>query len=124
MALFSKKTKEEKKDVAVAASAPAKSASVGSSANVADVLRHARITEKASMHQEAGVYTFDISESATKRDIIAAVRSLYKVTPVKVAVVRVPSKTRRSMRTGKVGVKRGGRKAYVYLKKGETITIS
>ena len=92
--------------------------------DVSHVLRHARITEKATMHSGAGVYTFDISESANKSDVIAAVRALYKVTPRKVAVVTVPSKVRRNMRTGKVGVKRGGKKAYVYLKKGETITMS
>ncbi len=95
----------------------------GTGHDVSHVLRHARITEKATMHSGAGVYTFDITENATKRDVIAAVRVLYKVTPLKVAVVTVPSKTRRNMRTGKVGVKRGGRKAYVYLKKGETITM-
>ncbi len=76
------------------------------------------------MHTAAGVYTFDVAERATKRDVIAAIRALYKVTPIKVAVVTIPSKLRRSMRTGKRAVKRGGKKAYVYLKKGETITIS
>ncbi len=76
------------------------------------------------MHSGQGVYTFDIAENANKNDVIAAVRALYKVTPRKVAVVTVPSKVRRNMRTGKVGVKRGGKKAYVYLKKGETINMS
>jgi ribosomal protein L23 len=52
-----------------------------------------------------------------------AVKELYSVTPRKVAVVNVKSKERRNMRTGRVGVKRGGKKAYVYLKSGETITI-
>jgi len=109
--------KEEKK----AAVAQTSGTSVGH--DVSHVLRHARITEKATMHSGAGVYTFDISEKATKREIIAAVKGLYKVTPLKVAVVTIPSKVRRNMRTGKSGVKQGGRKAYVYLKKGETITL-
>jgi large subunit ribosomal protein L23 len=90
----------------------------------AHILKHARITEKATMHSEAGVYTFDIAEEATKRDVIRAVQALYKVLPRKVAIVQVPSKMRRNARTGKVGVKRGGKKAYVYLKKGEKITIA
>jgi large subunit ribosomal protein L23 len=127
MALFGKK-KEEKKDVAApaavkAVAAPATGGNSGGR-DVSHILRHARITEKATMHSGAGVYTFDINESATKSDVVAAVRALYKVTPLKVAVVTVPSKVRRNMRTGKVGVKRGGRKAYVYLKKGETINMS
>lgn len=88
------------------------------------MLKHARITEKASMHQAASVYTFDVPAAVTKRDIARAVHALYKVQPVKVAVVKVPSKNVRSMRTGKRGVKRGGKKAYVYLKQGDSITIT
>ena len=76
------------------------------------------------MHQGVGVYTFDVAERATKQDIAAAVRQTYKVTPRKVRIVVVPSKTTRSMKTGRTGVKSGGKKAYVYLKSGETITIS
>ena len=92
--------------------------------NNTQILKQARITEKASMHQGTGVYTFDIAPAATKRDVLRAVQALYKVKPVKVAIVKVPSKEKRNIRTGKVGVKQGGKKAYVYLKQGETITIS
>ncbi|HEY4516360.1 50S ribosomal protein L23 [Candidatus Kaiserbacteria bacterium RIFCSPHIGHO2_02_FULL_54_11b] len=88
------------------------------------ILKHTRITEKASMHQGSGVYTFDVAPRATKRDIMRAVQALYKVVPRKVAIVTVPAKKVRHMRTGREGVKKGGKKAYVYLKKGETITIS
>ncbi len=90
----------------------------------ATVLRHARITEKATMNAQESVYIFDVSQSATKRDIIRAVFLLYKVMPRKVAIVPVPSKAVRNARTGMSGVKKGGRKAYVYLKRGETLTIS
>lgn len=120
MALFgSKKNTDEKKGDAV--SAPA--AAVSTVQDLAHVLRHARITEKATMHSEQSVYVFDVSERASKRDILAAVKKLYQVTPRKIRVARVPSKTKRSMRTGKTGVKKGGKKAYVYLKQGETINI-
>lgn len=97
---------------------------VQSARDLSHVLKHPRITEKATMHQGDSVYTFDIAERATKRDIIAAVRAIYKVTPRKVAIVSVPSKARRSMRTGQSGVSKGGKKAYVYLRKGKTITIA
>lgn len=76
------------------------------------------------MHQTIGVYTFNIGERATKRDVMQAVQKLYKVTPRKVRVVSIPTKLKRNMRTGKSGVRGGGRKAYVYLKKGETIMIA
>lgn len=123
MALFSRTPKkEEKKDVAVATALAVQKPA--SKADFSHALMHARITEKASMQQGGGVYTFDISASATKRDIIHAIKSLYGVTPRKVAVVTIPSKLKRNMRTGRAGVKKGGRKAYVYLKKGDTITIS
>ena len=76
------------------------------------------------MQQGGNVYTFDVASEATKRDIIRAVQALYKVKPVKVAVVRVPEKKVRNMRTGKIGVKKGSKKAYVFVKQGDTITIS
>ena len=91
--------------------------------DISTILRHARITEKASMHQAQGVYTFDVARSASKRDVIQAVRALYKVTPRMVRVVSVTVKSRRNARTGKIGMTGGGKKAYVYLKKGETITF-
>lgn len=129
MALFSRKPKpssvkttEGKEETPRTASSLAHKEHV--SEGTSQVLQQARITEKATMHSDAGVYTFNVAESATKRDIVSAVRALYKVTPRKVAIVSIPSKVRRNMRTGKIGMKHGGKKAYVYLKKGETITIS
>ena len=135
MALFGKKTEkkvEQKPSFAKATEGKGgeKSAqdslalSSSSSGAVANVLKHARITEKASMQQGNNVYSFDVASSATKRDIMLAVRALYGVKPRKVAVVNVPTKTRKNMRTGRAGLKRGGKKAYVYLKSGETITAA
>ncbi|MBI5645074.1 50S ribosomal protein L23 [Candidatus Kaiserbacteria bacterium] len=94
------------------------------SGRLASVLQHARITEKATDHTARGVYVFDVAERATKQDVKQAVRSLYAVTPRKIAIVNIPRKNIRNMRTGKSGVKGGGKKAYVYLKQGETITLS
>lgn len=121
MALFGKKKNTEEKAVAVAPSASTLP-SIGMSRDISAILRHARITEKASMHQAAGVYTFDIAPAATKRDVMQAVRALYSVTPRTVRIVTIPTKARRNARTGKVGMTGGGKKAYVYLKKGETIS--
>ena len=122
MALFGS---TKKKEVKGEAKAPVVARAEGNPVvrDLTRVLQHARITEKASMHQGAGVYTFDIAAGATKRDILQAVKKLYNVTPRKVAVVTVRPKNVRSARTGKVGVKSGGRKAYVYLKQGDSITF-
>ncbi len=73
--------------------------------------------------QGMNVYVFDIAASATKRDITRAVQGLYKVTPRKVNVVTVRRKAVRNARTGREGVKGGGRKAYVFLKQGDSITF-
>lgn len=88
------------------------------------VLRSPRITEKASMAMEGFVYVFDVAPEANKKQIMSAVQTVYKVKPRKVAIVNTKPKATRNMRTGKKGMKGGFKKAYVYLNKGETITIA
>jgi large subunit ribosomal protein L23 len=83
------------------------------------IIKNPRITEKASFNAEQNVYTFDISQSANKTEIKKAIFVLYKVHPVKVNVLTIPRKN--IMSKGKAGVKGGGRKALVYLKKGDKI---
>jgi len=120
MALFSRTKKDEKKEEkAVVAAAPI----AVSGADVSHVLLQPRITEKATVATGMNVYVFDVEPSASKQQIKYAVERAYKVHPRMVRVVRIPTKTVRNMRTGQVGTKQGGKKAYVYLKKGETITI-
>lgn len=82
-----------------------------------------RVTEKVSLLSEQNnVYTFNITSAANKQGVAQAIQHLYKVRPVKVSIVKVPSK--RVFVRGKRGVKRGGRKAYVFFKKGEKVEIS
>ena len=76
------------------------------------------------MAMEGFVYVFDVTTSANKRQIASAVQAVYKVKPRKVAIVNIRAKETRNMRTGQSGMKGGGKKAYVYLNKGETITIA
>ena len=83
------------------------------------ILKNPRITEKASFAAEQNVYTFDISASANKTEIKKAIFSLYKVHPIKVNVLPIPKK--KTMSKGKAGVRGGGRKAFVYLKKEDKI---
>ncbi|KKT01141.1 MAG: 50S ribosomal protein L23 [Candidatus Nomurabacteria bacterium GW2011_GWF2_43_8] len=83
------------------------------------IIKNPRITEKASNSLEQNVYTFDIAKSANKTEVKKAVFALYKVKPVKVNVLRIPRKN--IVSRGKAGVKGGGRKAFVYLKKGDKI---
>lgn len=108
----------EKKPVA-----PKKQAASGSGQNFAYILKNPRITEKATFASEGGAYVFDVAADATKDQIARAVRTYYKVTPRKVNVVTIPSKRVRSRMRGRFGVVSGGKKAYVYLKKGDSIEI-
>ncbi len=107
MALLKKKT-EEKKEVALPTATFSK----------ANIILRPRITEKASskaMAEEA--YVFEVSSTATKKDIKKAIAHFYKVTPVKVSVTPIPTKA--VFVRGKYGKSGGGKKAYVYLKKGD-----
>ena len=83
------------------------------------IIKNPRITEKTSFAQEQNVYTFDISSEANKTEIKKMIFSLYKVKPLRVNVLPVPKKN--IMSKGRAGVKGGGRKALVYLKKNDKI---
>ncbi|MDO8561894.1 MAG: 50S ribosomal protein L23 [bacterium] len=124
MALFGKTKKVEVKKAAAEAAAAQKNSFPREAMDYSHVLLHPRITEKATMHGAMGVYTFDVAGTANKNQIAQAVSALYKVTPRMVRVVRVPEKRKRNSRTGKMGVKQGGKKAYVYLNKGDSITMN
>jgi large subunit ribosomal protein L23 len=109
--------KEATKEVAVVAPI-----SVGAnSVHPAQIIIGPRITEKAGMTAEQGVYVFDVSKRANTTEVAKAIKALYGVAPAKVRMAKVPSK--RVIVRGKGGVKSGGKKAYVYMPKGKTIEI-
>lgn len=78
-----------------------------------------RVTEKAGLLSQNGVYTFDVKIDANSRQIADAIKTAYKVTPVKVSIAPIKSKS--MFVRGKKGSTSAGKKAYVYLKKGDTI---
>lgn len=81
-------------------------------------------SEKALIITEKGVYTFAIPREATKPQVAAAIKEIYKVTPKKVRIVNLPG-ARVSMRSRQGTATRARRrKAYVYLKAGETIQFA
>lgn len=83
------------------------------------IIKNPRVTEKGSMLMERNVYAFDVMDNANKSEIKKAVSLLYKVTPVKVNIIQV--KAKKTFVKGKAGMKSGGKKALVYLKKGDKI---
>ncbi len=126
MALFGSKKKTETKTKKTAPKAEAKSAPAkGGVVHFAkEVIIRPRITEKAANATANNVYTFDVVITATKREVIEAVKTLYKVSPVKVNMVNTPAKKVRMRRKRGFGMVSASRKAYVFLKKGDTIEFS
>jgi len=79
------------------------------------------ITEKATSLSQFGQYVFHVPKTANRIEIAKAVRSIYKVNPVKVNIVNVSGK---NVRYGKSeGRTKDWKKAIVTLKNGESISI-
>ncbi len=95
----------------------------GSINNMADIIlktiKNPRVTEKATDATAQNVYVFNVAPSANKKEIEKAIFALYKVKPVRINVLSVPHKN--IMSKGKKGVRGGGKKAIVYLKKEDKI---
>jgi len=122
MALFSKK-KEVKKEDKVVKSTESKSTSP-SVVDYSGILRNPRITEKTAIVSSGSVYVFDVDPRANKTQVKKAVEMIYKVKPVKVNITKIVKKPVASKKIRKTYYKGGGKKAYVFLKKGETIQFA
>ncbi|MCI0597572.1 50S ribosomal protein L23 [Candidatus Parcubacteria bacterium] len=88
-----------------------------------NTLLHPWMSEKALIGTEKGVYVFAVPPDATKTQVAQAVERLYKVVPVKVNVANLPGKMKPLRGKRGRGTRARRHKAYVYLKKGETITF-
>lgn len=88
-------------------------------AKYAGVILRPRITEKASFLLEKNVHTFEVAPRATKEQVAKTIQAFYKVSPLKIRMVKNPAK--KIFVRGKKGVKAGVKKAFVYLKKGDKI---
>lgn len=124
--LKSKKNKEKKAEKEVDNKKAEKKADNGVvwsiDRDLSRIIVQPRITEKAAIVSENGAYVFDVAKDATKTMIKEAIEAIYKVSPKKIRITKVPNKMVRIRgERGKRGVKSGGKKAYVYLKKGDSI---
>ncbi|MFT5179925.1 MAG: large subunit ribosomal protein L23 [Candidatus Paceibacteria bacterium] len=119
MALFGKK-KEETKEEVETKKVSESSANVFVDKDLSWVIKRPRITEKTTITaSDNKTYVFDVDPRATKTLISKAIIEIYKVTPLKVNVAKIPRKPVFSK--GKKGMKSVGKKAYVFLKKEDTI---
>lgn len=80
------------------------------------------VTEKSSFQNAINKYVFKVAEDSNKFEIKKAIEKMYKVSVIKVAISRLPSKYRRIGRHE--GEKSGYKKAIVTLKEGDKIEIS
>ena len=97
----------------------------GKELDLESVLLRPHVTEKATDLSEKGVYAFEINLRANKMHVRRAVEKFYKVKPIKVAVLVGKNKYMKNQKSGRIQVKKtGGKKALVYLKKGEKIEFS
>ena len=119
MALFGKKTDENKEVKAVSVKKPA----MATNHNLNSILVKPRLTEKSVSMGERNVYTFEVKRDANKFQVRDAVKALYNVTPVKVNIVSKRPAHRPKGSTNRTVKVAGMKKAYVYLKKGDTINL-
>ncbi len=112
MALFSSDTKDAKKKAAAA------------DGRHHMVLRAPWLSEKALIGTENGVYAFEVPANANKFQVADAIESIYGVKPRQIRMVNLPAK-KKALRTRRGQGSRAARhKAYVYLKKGDTIQFA
>lgn len=90
-----------------------------------EIIKRPLLTEKAMKSNEQGIYAFEVTPNANKIEIKKAIEALFEVQVDSVRTLRIKGKVK--VRNTRKGVMRGRRpmmkKAYITLKKGQTIDI-
>lgn len=125
MAFFSRKNKEEKETTKTAVAVATKKGkqALATDYNPAQIIIGSKVTEKTVNLGDNNVYTFIVSRQANKHTISSAVKALYGVSPIKVNIVNKRPNIRLSGSKNRLVKVAGEKKAYVYLKKGDTINL-
>lgn len=124
MALFSRKEKaEETKEVAKVENKKTTTSQPNLGHDLSRIITGIRITEKSVNQGDKNVYTFNVRRDATKFQVRDAIKALYNVTPVKVNIVNKKPALRLAGSKNRMVKESGAKKAYVYLKKGDTINL-
>ena len=95
--------------------------------NVYDLIERPVVTEKVAALSEKRTYAFFIRPSATKHTVADAVEALYGVRPIKVRITKNAPKKKRIRIAGRereFGVTARRKKAYVFLKEGDSIRLT
>lgn len=80
-----------------------------------------RITEKATRLSDKSVYVLNVPKNINKISLKKDLEKKYKVTVLSINIVNSPKKTK--IYKGRLGVRGGGKKAYITLKAGESIVL-
>ena len=93
-----------------------------STANLYEVIRAPRVSEKTARLQEvSNQYVFDVAKTATKADVKAAVEQIFDVKVEAVNVVNVKGKAKAFK--NRQGRRADWKKAYVTLADGQSIDV-
>ena len=88
---------------------------------VFDIIRRPIVTEKSTLLQEQGRYTFEVAPAANKHQIKQAVEEAFDVEVVRVNTMNVRGKRKRF--GPRLAARPSWKKAIVQLAPGSTITI-
>lgn len=88
------------------------------------ILKEPVITEKSTaMRAESNTVAFWVESKSNKNDIKEAVEKLFNVKVLDVNTMKVPGKTKRAGRLGRITKGSTRKKAYITLKQGEKIPL-
>ena len=90
--------------------------------NFLDTVMHPIITEKATSLSENNKVVFKVRDDASKKTIKKNIEKIFKVNVIKVNTIKKKSKSK--IIRGKIGYKKGYKKAIVTLKKGQSIDLA
>lgn len=86
------------------------------------ILTSPRITEKSTTLAEGNKYTFNVAVTTNKNEIKKEVKKLYGVIPLDVNIISIAPVS--VFVRGRYGVKKGGKKAVITLKKGDSLPLA
>jgi large subunit ribosomal protein L23 len=86
-----------------------------------EIILNPIVTEKTTILQELGKYSFKVNPRANKKEIMQAVREVFDVEPVSCSIINMKGKRRRERY--KYGYTSSWKKAIITLKEGDKIEL-
>lgn len=86
------------------------------------ILTSPRITEKSTTLADSNKYTFNVAVTTNKNEIKKEIKKLYGIIPLDVNIIAISPKS--VFVRGRYGVKKGGKKAVITVKKGDSLPLA